>query len=590
MPTVPYSPIPQPGQMVGTPKVSVNTPVAAFGGVVGQALEAAGKGIEHFGNETFHRAVALQELKNESEKSEAVADYEIKAGQLHADFQSLRGKDAVAGQAKYNKDLNELRVSIRDSLSNDMTRKMYDSTSLSVMGRSIFNGAGHAATQNKEWAKNSAASEIEANNNYIHQNPKDENALKQGLQKSETLIRGTVQHIAGWDDKQTDNEVAKVKSKALMSRITGLAKTEPAKAEEMLKQYRSQLYGDDIDRTENVVRNQMHSTGARVIGDKVMDSANLEAVEGKPADSLESLLKKGDELAKQQAPEDRQLLDYVRNQVHSAYNKRQQSIKDAENRNADMISNALQQFHPANLDELKAASPQLEGLINNMRPDKRLRLSGQITSYNASLRRQGNEDEFNRLSGMAESPEGREELLNTHDLGRFGLSQPQMNKIMNLQKGLRKDIEGDPRVNRAIGQFRAAKGSDLEALGIFRRTDQNKDDYDKFSGAMRQAIDTWVDVYKKAPTEKDIVDTIGPQITRQQVQSKWFGLTTGKSDPDFKQPVPKDMAEKIKKASEWLELPQTEQTEDRLKQVYNRLVFKNLFEAGIKKTQDRVGK
>lgn len=590
MPQVPYSPIPQPGQMIGTPKVSVNTPVAAFGGVVGQAIEGAGKGLEKFGDEIFHRAIALQDLKNESEKSDAVAQYEMEAGKLHAEYQSLRGKDAVDGQAKYNKDLNDLRVNIRDGLSNDMTRKMYDSTSLSVMGRSIFNGAGHAANQNKEWAKNSAASEIEANNNYIHQNPNDENALKQGLQNSERLIRGTVQHIAGWDDKQTDVEVAKVQSKALLSRISGKAKTEPAEAEQMLKEYRSRLFGNDVDTAENVVRNQLHSTGARVIADKVMDSANLEAVEGKPSDTLESLLKRGDEIAHEHAPEDRQLVDYVRNQIKGAYTARQQSIKDVEYRNADMISNAMQQFRPQSLDQLKATSPQLEGLINNMRPDKRLALERQINSYNAALRRQGNDDEFNRLSGMAESPEGREELLNTHDLGKYGLSQPQMNKIMNLQKGLRKDIEGDPRVNRAIGQFRAAKGSDLEALGIFRRTDQNKDDYDKFSGAMRQAIDTWVDVYKKPPTEKDIVDTIGPQIIRQQVQSKWFGLTTGKSDPEFKQPVPKDIAEKIKKAPEWLELPQTEQTEDRLKQVYNRLVFKNLFEAGIKKDQTKVGK
>jgi hypothetical protein len=87
--------------MVGTPRVSVNTPEAAFGGVVGQSLQGLGKQIESSGTELFHRAVALQDLKNETDAKEADAQYMMKVGELHANFSALQGRQAADAYPKY---------------------------------------------------------------------------------------------------------------------------------------------------------------------------------------------------------------------------------------------------------------------------------------------------------------------------------------------------------------------------------------------------------------------------------------------------------------------------------------------------------
>src|SRR5882757_1406898 len=141
MPQVPYSPIPQPGQMVGTPKVSVNTPEAAFGGAVGQALRGAGQQLEHSGDEIFRRAVALQDLRNETDAKEADAQYMMKVGELHANFSALQGRAAADAYPEYMQNIQKLRQDMRGDLPNDAARKMFDSPSLSTMGRTIFNGA-----------------------------------------------------------------------------------------------------------------------------------------------------------------------------------------------------------------------------------------------------------------------------------------------------------------------------------------------------------------------------------------------------------------------------------------------------------------
>src|SRR5581483_2698427 len=96
MPQVPYQPVPQvaPSE-AATPGVRVNAPTEAFGGASAAATEGLGKGFEQAGNELFGRAVALQQLANETEAREADAQYMLQAGDLHAKFNALEGKERV---------------------------------------------------------------------------------------------------------------------------------------------------------------------------------------------------------------------------------------------------------------------------------------------------------------------------------------------------------------------------------------------------------------------------------------------------------------------------------------------------------------
>src|SRR4029077_17653296 len=116
----------------------------------------------------------LQNINNETEAKDADADYMMKAGQLHANFSALEGNQAGDAFAKHTQDLQDLRTSIRGRLSNPAAQRMFDTSSLSVMGRTIFNGAGHAAQQTKVAASNASQARVDTMSDAVGTNPTDE--------------------------------------------------------------------------------------------------------------------------------------------------------------------------------------------------------------------------------------------------------------------------------------------------------------------------------------------------------------------------------------------------------------------------------
>src|SRR5262245_42415774 len=159
---VPYAPVPQPAQDVGTPKVSVNAPVDAFGGAIAEALGGLGKTIEHSGHELFQRAVALQDMENETEARNADADYMIKASEMRANFLTKQGTDAnPQAMNSHIRELNQLRMDIRGKLSNDDSRRKFDANALGFMGRTIISAAEHSAKMVKDSYVKSAAANLE---------------------------------------------------------------------------------------------------------------------------------------------------------------------------------------------------------------------------------------------------------------------------------------------------------------------------------------------------------------------------------------------------------------------------------------------
>src|SRR6266700_2824745 len=160
--------------MDATPRYTADVSPDTFGANIGQAISRLGATSETVGNESFARGLAMQDLANHSEAQQADANYMQKAGELHADFSSKQGKDAVDAYPQYMEDLRKARSDIGATLSNPMSQKLYDAGSLSTMGRTIFNGAGHAATQNKAYAVQSSQSKVAAINDQVLANPMDD--------------------------------------------------------------------------------------------------------------------------------------------------------------------------------------------------------------------------------------------------------------------------------------------------------------------------------------------------------------------------------------------------------------------------------
>ena len=133
----------------GPGPIGLDVPVDAFGGAVGHALAGLGGAVEGASDKIWQRAVDLQDLNNRAEVDRGDAKYMEEAGKLHAQFSALQGDAAQQAFPKYIEDLKSARENIRGGMSNPMTQRMYDSQTLSTMGRTIFNGAGHAGQQAK---------------------------------------------------------------------------------------------------------------------------------------------------------------------------------------------------------------------------------------------------------------------------------------------------------------------------------------------------------------------------------------------------------------------------------------------------------
>jgi hypothetical protein len=277
MPNVPYSGVPSVApQMDATPRYQADARPESFGVNVWQAVRGLGQTTEKVGDEVFARGIAMQDLYNHSEAQQADADYMQKAGELHAQYSSLQGKDAVDAYPKYISDLQDARKGLRDGLSNDMSAKLFDSQSLSTMGRTIFNGAGHAATQNKVYALGASKARVDAIGDRTLGTPQDEDAFQDGLDDTEDEIRAQGQ-LQGQAPGVVDQAVSQAKSGLWGQRIKGLVKTQPIVAGKMLDQAvkDGEVQGEDIGKLTNLVQQARNTVGARMVSHDVMTGAGL---------------------------------------------------------------------------------------------------------------------------------------------------------------------------------------------------------------------------------------------------------------------------------------------------------------------------
>lgn len=269
MPQVPYQPFAsEQASSQGAPSISVNAPVAAFGGATGQALSHLGAQLEKSGDELFNRAIAIQQLRDESLAREADADYTERAGLLHAEYNSLQGKSAVEAFPKYMENLRNTREELREGLQGDYARRIYDTSSRSTMGRTIFNGAGHAATSGKKWAVDASTARVAGWKDVALSAPHDDISFKASLDGLREEIE-TRAAVGGWGPEQTDHAMAEEVSGLWSNRIVGLARTQPWAAKDMLEKNRTKILGQHMEKVDKVVDQHLVTTGSRNISDAV---------------------------------------------------------------------------------------------------------------------------------------------------------------------------------------------------------------------------------------------------------------------------------------------------------------------------------
>jgi hypothetical protein len=705
MPKVPYDAVPDIApQSPGAPQLRINAAHATgqeFGALEGEALSSLGRVVEGAGNEVFSRAMAMQELKNQTEAKEADTTYMEKAGLLHAEYNSLQGKTAVEAYPKYIEDLKKTRTEIRDGMSNDASRKLYDSGSLPTMGRTIFNGAGHAAAQNKSWAIGASNARIEALGDQALSSPKDDVGFKRMVESSKAEVAQLAQ-LHGWGDEQKAQETSNRISDLWSKRIDGLVKQSPQAAKKMLDEAikGGSIRGEAVGKLTDRVNQSMYTVGARNISSQVHSGTDLywgskpvpiqsakaaiagveragyqtmgvetrhgralgkyqvmeeylpgylkaagmdpmtpkefladaEAQEtlfeknfsqlmgkygnfndaasmwfsGKPLAEagnrsdrvpgvykgmtvpeyvtrankylaegmpLRDKVERGASLAREAAPDAPLMEDYTRQRIESDSSQFQRIKLNDQYQNKQTIESALMGGEdgglPTTLDELREKGPAVERAWNDLEPSVQRRYLGILAKNAKGDTIQWNEkrlNDYQRLKGMAAANPA--EFLE-EDIVNSDLPMSTRRELISQQIKLRGKAEGDPQVRKAMGKL-------LPILGpadLATRTQQNKDRYDQFVGALQDAIVDFQSDKKKPPDGEDL-QKIGSRLLTNMVVPRFWGMYNS-SVPVFEMQVPDEAAAKIKTTIK--DALGVEPTPQQIQRAYSRELYKRLY-------------
>lgn len=278
MPRVPYSGVPEiaPG---GVPLSRYRADVSetTFGGNVGAALSGLGGTLQRSGEELFQRGKAMQELFNASEANEAAAQYTQLAGQREIDYKLSQGKDAVLAYPQYSKDLADLRTTVRKGVTSPDAQRLFDNETRRTFSSLTLSGAGHAATQNRNFAVNSSEARAQSIDDMALANPLDERTFALGLEnkRREATVISSLKYGAGPDDDITKENVAQAVSSLWSKRIDGLLKIDPMAAGRMLSKAidSGEVRGSDIGKLNAKVQQAQDTVGARNISQDITTGA-----------------------------------------------------------------------------------------------------------------------------------------------------------------------------------------------------------------------------------------------------------------------------------------------------------------------------
>lgn len=542
MPRVPYTSVSEAGlQSQATPSLSVNAPAGAFGAEVAQALGQLGGQIEKSSDEIFARAVAMQTVENESMAREADVKFMEEAGLLHAEYSSLQGKDKVAAYPTYIENLKATREKIKGSLSNPAVQRMYDAQTAGTIGRTIFSGAGEAATASRQYATQTAAAQMELDTKAVEDDPNDDVLFQSKLRR----VQENAAELAALKGLDPDGPQARLvaleaTSKLQAQRILGMAKTDPFKAGEWLDKSAGRLTVADKLRVEAVVQTQRRSIGSANIARDTLASG-LGDVENPPK-TLDEMEAEARRKAKALSPNDPLIEEQAATTLRTLYradkyDKRQQELTDQQTVLTSIASGGIR------TEQDLRADPAVSAAMDRLPKQARMAIPGQINSFNAARDKATNQETFIRLYGLSNNDV--EAFLNT-DVTKEKLSQQDMRTLLRRQQQYKERISEDPRVGRAMGWMRGSFGAQMEALGVYSRTADNKDEYDKLTGTVQSALDTFMEDNKRPPTGKEFNEQIAPEILKQRtVPGKLFGNLWPSKQPFYAQEVPDSFKEKI---------------------------------------------
>ncbi len=540
MPQVPGLVPDQSPSLGGSPDVSLGVPVDAFGGAVGHALSGLGHDIEGASDKIWAQAMNMQNLQNETEAKSADVDYMMKAGMKHAEFNAKEGNNASPKALQAHiQELQDLRVQTRSGLSNPAAQKMFDGSSLSFMGRTIFNAAGHAAQQTKVAANNASTSRVAATQDAIAASPTDDVTFRRGVQviKSEIQRQG---ENSGWLSEHTEETSKQKVSETIARRASTLAKTDLFGAQTLYDQgvKSKALLPQDADKVSNTLQVQFRNQGSRVISDTVLGDRRSGDEENVPVqDYIDRAMKMvdTDSRFKSAAAADPLFKDFVREKITSQYSRQRAVETDSDNMNVRTIGQAMMKankegLRPSTVEQLLAVDPAVGPAWDEISRNPKLQLSFLKTlEHNATAPHISPSSENLAMHHAAidrantGTQEQQAEFMSHDWANETKMTYAQRSQLLNLQsqklKAGEANIAADPRVSRALGIL------DQEMFNAGITKTGSPDNYHSLRGALQSELIQYQSDNKKMPEPENILEMGKNLIKSQTIKGGgWFGF------------------------------------------------------------------
>jgi hypothetical protein len=519
----------------GVSEVGLAVDATAFGAGVGHAIANLGPVVEQAGDRIWQRAVELQNLENETHAKNADAQFMLESAKMRADFVNREGVNAGPAALKQHlDDLTKLRTNIRGSLSNPMAQKMYDSSSLSFMGREAFSAAAHSGQQMKVAANQADDARIATFRSDIANNPEDEVQFQRSTRAIAAAAEDKGRRL-GQTQEVVEDSVRNELSSATTARAIGLARQgKIEQAEGLMENARKQklLTLEDGNRADNVIRNQRNVIGSANIA---TDEYNRGVVEGSQTRSLKEIQDAALARAEAQYPGDNIFAEHVRRETQNIYSNGIRMERDARWTNNQTVQGTI--LAGADTMQKLLADPQASKAYYSLPPSVQ-------KGIKLDLDKRTDVKNFATAIGQSydTDPEVRAKFMDTARQDFGPMDDSQWTRILARRDQIlrSKNKEEDPRVWRAMHQLQGAIGGQLAALGVYRRDtkDEFKEkDYHYFVGTLHAALEDWQQTHGKPASEEDVVKKIAPLIIQNQTVKHWWPMADTQ-EPKFVEPPP----------------------------------------------------
>jgi GH24 family phage-related lysozyme (muramidase) len=276
MPVVPSPSVPSvaPTANTGVGYQSTSASPDAFGAQVGVATQRLGAQVEQTSDVLAKHAMKMQDDVNASIAKDLFLQGDVEVGKLTVDYNSLQGLDRVNAYDQYVKDIEGVRNRLKAEAPNGAVARQFDQDFARRVGYSIVDGARGAATENKKY-QNQTNAAVRANTmSHIAANAQDDlrfnNELKIGLEtfQRDDEYRGASPEVREQRDRAYTTE-------AWATRLQSIAKTDPIRARELLKENGGKLDGGKVLQLKDVINQQIINVDTRVSSDKIIQSGAL---------------------------------------------------------------------------------------------------------------------------------------------------------------------------------------------------------------------------------------------------------------------------------------------------------------------------